>query len=165
MPTFQSIATSDVSTSSPDLIEQIVSALGKRFDEKQKHTRDLAISINNRLQVLSKGKNVDHSYSTGTFYPSSSATPNSASQYLYGMPPNYFVGQPPLPRLALLRMAEPIRPVQLTGQTGVMVASSATSTLIVPISSSAGPGRTNELVNFDSARIRCPSWADSGRCA
>ena len=48
-------------------------------------------------------------------------------------------------------MAEPVRPVQLTGQTGAMVASSATPTPIHLFFSSADPNRTNELANFDSS--------------
>ena len=48
-------------------------------------------------------------------------------------------------------MAEPVRPVLPTGQTGVTVASPATPTLFASIHCSAAPSRTNELANFDSS--------------
>jgi len=101
--------TSNVSIDPINFINHFVDALGKRFDESQKSTRDLAIRINNQLQALSKGKNVDYSYSTSTLNPSSAATPTSISWSLYSMPPNYFAGQSPPPRSALPIMAEPVR--------------------------------------------------------
>ena len=48
-------------------------------------------------------------------------------------------------------MAEPVRPVLPTGQTGVTVASPATPTPFASIHCSAAPSRMNELANFDSS--------------
>jgi len=143
--------TRNVSIDPINFINHFVDALGKRFDESQKSTRDLAIRINNQLQALSKGKNVDYSYSTSTLNPSSAATPTSISLSLHSMPPNYFAGQSPPPRSALPIMAEPVRPVQPTSQTGVTVVSPATLAPFASISCLAGPSRTYELANIDSS--------------
>ena len=67
------------------------------------------------------------------------------------MPPNYFTGQSPPPRSVLPNMAEPVRPVLPTGQTGVTVANPATPTPFASIHCSAAPSRTNEFANFDSS--------------
>ena len=61
---------SNVSTDLADFINQSLDALVKRID---KSTRDFAIRVNNQLQDSSKGRGVDHSYSTETLKPSSSA--------------------------------------------------------------------------------------------
>ena len=94
-----------------DFINQFVDALEKRID---KSTRDFSIRINNQFQASTKGKGVDHNYSTGTLNPSLLAASASISQPLYSMPPNYFAGQSLPPRSALTNMAEPVRPVQPT---------------------------------------------------
>ena len=107
----------------------------------------MLIGIGKKIQSLEKGEGVDNSYSTQNLNLSSSATPTSISQSLYSVPANYFAGQSPPPRSALTGMAESVEPVQLTGQTGAMVASPAASTPILPTVSSAGLSRTNELAN------------------
>ena len=94
---------------------------------------------------------MDHSYSIETLNPSPSAASTSISQSFYSMPPNYFTGQSPQPRSALPNMAEPVRPVLPTGQTGVTVASPATPTPFASIHCSAAPSRMKELANFDSS--------------
>jgi hypothetical protein len=48
-------------------------------------------------------------------------------------------------------MAEPVRSVQLTSQTGLAVASLATPSPFASIPCSAGPSRTNEFENCDSS--------------
>ena len=149
MPSNPSTSTmSNVSTDLADFINQSLDALVKRID---KSTRDFAIRVNNQLQDSSKGRGVDHSYSTEILNPSSSAASASISQPFYSMPPNYFAGQSPPPRSALPNMAEPVGSVLPTGQTGVTVASPTTPTPFASIHCSAAPSRTNELANFDSS--------------
>ena len=100
--------TSNVSIDPANFINQLLDALGKRIE---KSTRDFAIRINNQLQASSKGEGVDHSYSTETLNPSSSAASAFISQPFYSMLPNYFAGQSPSPRSTLPNMAEPVRPM------------------------------------------------------
>ena len=140
--------TGNVSIDPADFINRFLDALGKIID---KSTRNFAIRINNQSQASSKGKGVDHSYSTETLNPSSSVAFAFISQPLNSMPPNYFAGQSPPPRSALPNMAEPVRPVLPTGQTGVTVASLATPTPFASIHCSAASSRTIELANFDSS--------------
>ena len=113
-PTPSTSTTSNVSASPPNFIGQFVSALGKKFDESQKLTHDLFIGMDDPLQILDNSKKVaDHNYSTKTLNTSSSAVPTSAP--LYGMPPNYFVGQRPLLGTVWPPLAELVRPAALAG--------------------------------------------------
>jgi hypothetical protein len=126
--------------------DQFASIIEDKIAESNKQTTDLLLNLNNQMQVLSKGEGVDHSYSTKTLNPSSSGTPASASQPLYGMPPNYFAGQTPPPPPVQPSTAEPVRPVQ---QTNVMVANPATPAPLASVPRSASLSRTNELMNFE----------------
>ena len=90
------------------------------------------------MRGLGEGEVLDHSYSIETLNPSSSTASAFISQPLNSMPPNYFAGQSPPPRSALPNMAEPVRPVLPTGQTGVAVASPATPSSFASIPCSAG---------------------------
>ena len=76
------------------------------------------------LDTLKKVKSIDGSYSSGTI-PSSSVTPSVPQEPLYGMPTGYFAGQTP--------------PPQHDQQTGAMVVSPATPTLIASIPCSTAP--------------------------
>jgi len=116
-PMLPSKETNNVSISSPSVFDQFASILGDKINESRKFTQDLIISLTNQVQVLSKGKGVDHSNSNGTLNPSSSATPVSTPQPLHGMPPNYFAGQTPPPPSLQLSTAEPVRPIQQTSNT------------------------------------------------
>ena len=148
--TTSSTSMSNVSDLPSDIVGKLV-ALVKKYDESQQFTCNLLIGIRERIQSLEKGEGVHNSYSTETLNLGSSASPTSTSQSLYSVPSNYFAGQLPPPRSPLTCMAEPVRPVLPTSQTGAMVASPATSTPIVPIISSAGFSRMNELANIDSS--------------
>ena len=75
---------------------------------------------------MKKGKYVDDNCAFQTV--SSLATPASVLEPLYGMPTNYFAGQTSPLQLVQPNAAGPVRPVQQTGQTGVMVVSPVTST-------------------------------------
>ena len=92
-------------------IKQFVDAFLSRFEQSQKFTQDMLIE----LTMQNKGKKPVNEYSNFTPKPSLSAAP---SDYQYGMPPNYFVGQTPLPGTVRPSRAEPVRSVALTGQTG-----------------------------------------------
>ena len=125
--------TLDVSPPKDPLV-QFLREFGDKIEKSQMVTQNLIFNISKKME---KGKSVDTSYSTKDLAPNSAA-PASTFNVEYGMPPNYFARQSPLPCLALTGMAEPVRPVLSTGQTGVVVASPAASTPIVPIVSSAG---------------------------
>ena len=127
-PTFPSTATSEVSTLSPDLVEQFMSIIGDRIVDSCDRTNDLLRNLVDRVRGLGEEEVLDHSYSIETLNPNSSAASAFISQPLNSMPPNYFAGQSPPPRSALPNMAEPVRPFLLTGQIGVTVASPTTPT-------------------------------------
>ena len=93
-----------------------------RFEQSQKLTQDLLIDLN----LQNRGKRVANDYFNQTSNTSSSAAQTENVQY--GMPPNYFVGQSPPPDTVRPSMAEPVRPVQPTGQTGASVAGSVRPT-------------------------------------
>lgn len=103
--------TGNVSAPSP-LVNQFLSLIGDKIAESNKNATDLLLNLTDYMHVMSKRKGVDHSCSTETLRPISSATPASASQTLYGMPPNYFDGQTPPPQSVQPSMAEPVRPVR-----------------------------------------------------
>jgi len=65
-PMLPSKETNNVSISSPSVFDQFASILGDKINESRKFTQDLIISLTNQVQVLSKGKGVDHSNSNGT---------------------------------------------------------------------------------------------------
>ena len=109
--------TSDVSFSF-ESIKQFAEAFCSRFEQSQKLTQDLLIDLN--LQNM--GKRVANDYSNQT--PNASLLAAPTENYQYGMPPNYFVGQTPPPGTVRPSMAEPVRLVQPTGQTGASVAGS-----------------------------------------
>jgi hypothetical protein len=100
MPMFPSKVMSNVRSTSPrQLSNQFASIMGDKIAESNKITTDLLLNLTDQMQVLTKGKSIDHSYSTETINPSSSAMPASALQPLYCMPPNYFARQTPPPPL------------------------------------------------------------------
>jgi len=94
-----------------DSIKQFADAFLSRFEQSQKFTQDMLID----LTMQNKGKKTVNDYST--FSPNSSFSAPSEN-YQYGMPPNYFAGQTPLPGSVRPSRAEPVRSVAPTGQTG-----------------------------------------------
>ena len=96
-------------------IKQFADAFLSRFEQSQNFTQDKLID----LTMRNKGKKPVNEYSNFTPNPSLSATP---SDYQYGMPPNYFVGQMPSPGTVWPSRAKPIRSVQQTGSTGASAA-------------------------------------------
>ena len=151
MPTFPSTATSEVITMFPELVKQLVYTIGDRIADSNKCTNDLLRNLVDQVRGLGEGEVVDHSYSIETLNPSLPTASAFISQPLNSMPPNYFTGQSPPPRSALPNMAEPVRPVLPTGQTGVTVANPATPTPFASIHCSAASSRMNKLANFDSS--------------
>jgi len=111
MPTFPSTATSEVSTLSPDLVEQFMSIIGDRIVDSCDRTNDLLRNLVDQVRGLGEGEVLDHSYSIETLNPSSSAASAFISQPLNSMPLSYFAGQSPPPHSALPNLAEPVRPV------------------------------------------------------
>ena len=166
MPTLSSTTsststTSNVSPTLPDILGQFVDALGKHLDESQQLVHNLLLRIDERLQTLDKGKRaVDHTYSSQTLNANSSTASTSAP--LYGMPLNYFAVLTPPPNTIRPSTAEPVRLAAPAGQTGVgavgvvgpvqqtgaMVPSPATPTLLASIPPSVAPSQTNELAEF-----------------
>ena len=90
MPTFPSIATSEVSTPFPDLVE-FESIIGDMIADSNKHTNDLLRNLVDQVRGLGEGEVLDHSYSIRTLNPSSSAASASIPQQLYSMLPNYLL--------------------------------------------------------------------------
>ena len=101
--------------------------------------------LKNQLDIMKKGKYVDDNCAFQTV--SSSATPASVPEPLYGMSTNYFAGQTSPLQLVQPNMAGPVRPVRQTGQTAVMVVSPVTSTPNTSTLCSAILSRTNEMTN------------------
>ena len=75
MPMFLSNATSSVSNPLSDLANQFGSIIGDKIPE----LNNLLLNLTNQMHVLTKGKAVDHSYSTMNLKPSSSAKPPPTS--------------------------------------------------------------------------------------
>ena len=94
-----------------DSIKQFAEGFLGRFEQSQKLTQDLLIDLN----LQNRDKKPINDYSNFTPNPSFSAAPSK--NYQYGMPPNSFVGQTPLPGAVRPSRAEPVRPVGPTGQT------------------------------------------------
>ena len=101
--------------------------------------------LKDQLDIMKKYKYVDDNCAFQTV--SSSATPASVPEPLYGMPTNYFAGQTSPLQLVHPNMAGPVRPVQQTGQTGAMVVSPVTSTPTTSTPCSATLSRINEMIN------------------
>ena len=102
-------------------IKQFAEAFCSRFEQSQKLTQDLLNDLN--LQVTgNRGKRVVNDYSSET--PNASALIVQTNVPQYGMPPNYFAGKSPPPDKVRPTMAEQVRLVQPTGQTGALVAES-----------------------------------------
>ena len=105
--------TLDVSPPKDPLV-QFLREFGDKIEKSQMVTQNLIFNISKKME---KGKSVDTSYSTKDLAPNSAA-PASTFNVEYGMPPNYFAGQSPLPRSALTGMARsdrscrPVRPVR-----------------------------------------------------
>ena len=95
-----------------DSIKQFVKGFLGRFEQSQKLTQDILLD----LSMQNKGKKTVNDYSSFTPNPSLSAA--ATENYQYGMPPNFFAGQTPLPGSVRPSRAEPIRSVAPTGQTG-----------------------------------------------
>ena len=67
---FQSTpSTSNVSSSSRNIFDLLLSELGKKFDESQKFMQDMLLSRNDRVDKLDKGKGVNHTYSAKDLNP------------------------------------------------------------------------------------------------
>jgi len=88
-----------------DSIKQFAEGFLGRFKQSQKLIQDLLMD----LSLQNKGKKPINDYSNFTPNPSLSAAPSE--NYQYGMPPNYFAGQTPLPGSVRSSRAEPVRPV------------------------------------------------------
>jgi len=95
-----------------DSIKQFADAFLSRFEQSQKLTQDILIDFS----LHNKGKKTVNDYSNFTLNPGSCSAPTE--NYQYGMPPNFFAGQTPLPGSVRPSRAEPVKSVAPTGQTG-----------------------------------------------
>jgi hypothetical protein len=75
--TIPSKVSSDVSTSSSDLLGQLSSIMDQKIAESQKFTNDLLVNLIDHVLTFTKGKSADSSYSVQT-EPSASVAPASA---------------------------------------------------------------------------------------
>ena len=72
--------------------------MDKKISAAQLAAGNMLASMSDEIDALKKGKSVvDNAYSLDVLNPSSSATPMSSSEQIYGMPPGYFAGQTPPP--------------------------------------------------------------------
>ena len=110
-----------MSTLPKSIFNFFMAEFGKKLDSSHQFTHDMLIDLNERVNKLDKGKGVDHTYSTSNLTPSSPA-PTSTVNVEFGMPPNYFAGQSPLPVTVRPSAAKPVRPVASTGQTAASAA-------------------------------------------
>ena len=76
-----------------ELIKQLSLMVDKKISDAQVAARETFAGINDEIVALKKGKSVDGTYSPD---PSSASAPSDFDQF-YGMPPNSFPGQTPLP--------------------------------------------------------------------
>jgi len=84
--------------------------MDKKISAAQLAAGNMLASMSDEIDALKKGKSVvDNAYSLDVLNPSSSATPMSSSEPIYGMLPGYFAGQTPPPSLV---QTEPVRPVR-----------------------------------------------------
>ena len=82
--------------------------MDKKISAAQLAAGNMLASMSDEIDALKKGKSVvDNAYSLDVLNPSSSATPMSSSEQIYGMPPGYFAGQTPPPSSV---QTEPVRP-------------------------------------------------------
>ena len=88
-----------------DSIKQFAEGFLGRSEQSQKLTQDLLMD----LSLQSKGKKPVNDYFNFTLNHSLLAAPSE--NYQYGMPPNFFAGQTPLPGTVRPSRAEPVRPV------------------------------------------------------
>ena len=86
----------NVSSSLQDLYSMLLSDLGKKIHDVQQSTQNTLIDLSERMDRMEKGKTVNTAYSTKDL-PPSLAAPASTVNVEFGMPPNYFAGQSPLP--------------------------------------------------------------------
>ena len=82
--------------------------MDKKISAAQLAAGNMLASMSDEIDALKKGKSVvDNAYSLDVLNPSSSATPMSSSEPIYGMPPGYFAGQMPPPSSV---QTKPVRP-------------------------------------------------------
>ena len=80
---FQSTpSTGNVSSSSQNIFDLLLSELGKKFDESQKFMQDMLLSRNDRVDKLDKGKGVNHTYSGKDLNPSPSILHPQLTEYM-----------------------------------------------------------------------------------
>jgi len=82
--------------------------MDKKISAAQLAAGNMLASMSDEIDALKKSKSVvDNAYSLDVLNPSSSVTPMSSSEQIYGMPPGYFAGQTPPPSSV---QTEPVRP-------------------------------------------------------
>ena len=131
-----------VSTPPTDLMQQLSLIVDQKISAAQTAAGDVLARMNQDIDTLKGKKSIDAS---GSSVPSLAAQASSSAQ-IYGMPPNSFPGQMPPP---LSIYTEPVTLVRATGQasgqTGAMVVTPPSPTLLATIPGSAAPGRTNKM--------------------
>ena len=126
-----------------ELIKQFSLMVDSKISAAQVAAGESFAGLNDQIEALKKGKSVED----GTYIPEANSAGASITQdQFYGMPPNSFPGQTPMPSTV---HAPSVQPVSSTGKTG---AGGQTEQHPMPsaphasIPSSAVPSRTNEIM-------------------
>ena len=138
-----------------ELVRQFSLMVDSKISAAQVASGETLAGLNDEIAALKKGKTVEGG---AQFTESDSAGTSFTQDQFYGMPPNSFPGQSPLPSTV---HAPPVPPVTSTGQTGAgdQTGYSTGQTGMtgqqpvpsVPYTSnpsSAVPSRTNEMVMY-----------------
>ena len=142
----------NVSLSPSDMFDRMSSIMDQKIVAAQVVVGDILIKLSSDVDAL-KGK---QPMSDPNSLDPSSATPEFASEPLYGMPPNSFSGQTPPPSTMHTTPAGLVPQTGQTGPTGYQTDQTGYSvpspTPLETILDSAAPSRTNELSLYTPPR-------------
>ena len=113
--------------------------------------------LNDQIEALKKGKSVDD----GTYIPEANSVDISTTQdQFFGMPPNSFPGQTPLPSTV---HAPPVPPVSSTGQTGAGDQTGYTIGQTCPTGQCPVPSAPHASIPASAVPSRTNRWDRCGR--
>ena len=94
-----------------ELVKQFSLMVDSKISAAQVVAGESFVGLNDQIEALKKGKSVED----GTYIPEANSAGASVTQeQFYGMPPNSFPGQTPMPSTV---HAPSVQPVSSTGQT------------------------------------------------
>jgi len=124
-----------------ELVKQFSLMVDSKISAAQVAAGESFAGFNDQIEALKKGKSIED----GTYIPEANSAGTSATQdQFFGMQPNSFPGQTPLPSTV---HAPPVPPViSSTGQTGPIGQYPTPSAPHTSDPNSAAPSQTNEIV-------------------